>query len=521
MLHDDLTRAAAARPNHTALICSGITLTYAELDTQSTLFAQFLTAAGLRKGDRVAVYLGNTPETVIALYGTWKAGGCAVPFGTATPVGRFAGHVKHCGAEWVVAPTARAAAIDTALVGILQSPLCIWAGEKLPAVSGTWFPTTVHPHPNYPPLSPDTAPSDLAAIIYTSGSSGTPKGVMHTHASCSAALDSIVEYLQNSPDDIILSVLQLNFSYGLLQLLATVRTQATLVLENGFGYPYEVVKLFDRYGVTGFAGTPTIWAMLLQLKNMPPDACATVRYITNAAAAIPPPFVPRLAALFPHARIYLMHGMTECFRTAYLPPGEALTNPASIGTPMRNVELWLENEKGERVGTGDVGELVIAGPTLMAGYWNDPEGTEKAMRPRGNTKGPVLYSGDLFRTDERGYFSFVARRDDIIKSRGEKISPVEVEAVLYEMPEVKECRIIGVPDALLGNRLRAEIVLHEGTPLDDERVKAHCIRNLEPYKMPHEVVFVSALPKTAGGKIVRAGPGNGEPHSGTPHHADQ
>jgi acyl-coenzyme A synthetase/AMP-(fatty) acid ligase len=312
-----------------------------------------------------------------------------------------------------------------------------------------------------------------------------------------------VEYLQNGPDDVILSVLQLNFSYGILQLLATVRTQATLVLENGFGYPYEVVKQFGKYGVTGFAGAPTIWAMLLQLKDITPGEFATVRYITNAAAAMPAPFVPRLADLFTNAHIYLMHGMTECFRTAYLSPEEALVNPTSIGRPMRNVDLWLEDENGRRVEAGGAGELVIAGPTLMAGYWNDPEGTEQMMRPHRGAAGLALHSGDLFRTDERGYFYFVARKDDIIKSRGEKVSPVEVEAVIYQLPEVRECRVIGVPDDVLGHRLRAEIILREGMTLEDKQVKAQCIRHLEPFKVPQDVVFVTELPKTAGGKIVR------------------
>ncbi|CAG1773125.1 partial fatty-acyl-CoA synthase, partial [uncultured bacterium] len=354
---------------------------------------------------------------------------------------------------------------------------------------------------------PVTDASDLAAIIYTSGSSGTPKGVTHTHGSATAAIESIVEYLDNGPDDVILSVLQLNFSYGILQLLATVRTQATLVLENGFGYPYEVVKQFRRYGVTGFAGAPTIWAMLLQLKDITPEAFATVRYITNAAAAIPAPFVPRLAALFSNARIYLMHGMTECFRTAYLPPAEVLTDPTSIGRPMRDVELWLEDEDGQRLGPGATGELVIAGPTLMAGYWNDPEGTERMLRPRTDAPGRALHSGDIFRTDERGYFYFVARKDDIIKSRGEKVSPVEVEGVIYQLPEVRECRVIGIPDPVLGHRLRAEIILREGLSLEDTKVKAQCIRHLEPFKVPQEVAFVTELPKTAGGKIVRGNRG--------------
>jgi acyl-CoA synthetase (AMP-forming)/AMP-acid ligase II len=479
-------------------------MTYGEIDAAASALAQHLLTRGLPRGGRVAIYLGNIPESVIAMYATWKAGGCIVPFGTVTPVDRFVKQVLHCGAEIVVSSAAKAHPIVSNITASGSSPRFIWAGETPPGGPGTSFINATLPSGDRSPTpAPSLHASDLAAIIYTSGSSGTPKGVVHTHGSFDAALESIIEYLDNNPDDVILSVLQTTFSYGLLQLLATFRTHATLVLESGFGYPYEVIKQFNRYHVTGFAGTPTIWAMLLQLKDLTPAAFVTIRYITNAAAAMPPPFVPRLAALFTNARIFLMHGMTEVFRTAFLPPDEALDNPASIGLPMRGVLLWLEDDQGNKVAPGGVGELVIGGPTLMREYWNDPEGTRRILHQSKHSEHLAIHSGDLFRIDERGYFYFVARKDDVIKSRGEKVSPVEVEGVIYQLQDVQECRVVGIPDDLLGNRIRAEIVVREGKMLEGKLIKAHCIRHLEPYKVPQEIIFVSALPKTAGGKIVR------------------
>jgi len=273
------------------------------------------------------------------------------------------------------------------------------------------------------------------------------------------------------------------------------------ILEKGFGYPYQVVRKF--HDTCKFAGSPTIWAMILQLTGLTPKDFETVRYITNAAAAMPEPFVPRLAGLFSNARIFLMHGLTECLRTAYLPPGEALSNPASIGQAMKNVELWIEDDDGTRLGTGETGELIVRSSTIMAGYWNDPAGTNRMLFPGRFPWEKVLHTGDLFRMDERGYFYFVARKDDVIKSRGEKVSPVEVEAVIYGLSEVAECRIVGVPDNILGSKIKAEIVLRQGRSLDAARVKAHCTEHLEPYKVPHDVEFVQSLPKTEGGKIIR------------------
>lgn len=501
LLHEYLQRSAALFPDKTALICGDREYTYRTLHESASNFAGALQASGVRRGDRVAIYLDNGAEAVIALFGALQAGACVVPIGTVTPVSRLAHLIAHSGAVVLVAPGVRSRQLREAIAE--PQPRMIWSGPPAGEDSGESFAAlcaqgTEHPAPPVPLID-----LDLAAIIYTSGSTGQPKGVTHIHRSIVTAVECIIEYLENGPDDVILCVLQLNFSYGLLQLLATFRTGGTLVLERGFGYPYEVVKLFPRHHVTGFAGSPTIWAMLLQMSDLDPSMFASVRYITNAAAAIPVPFVARLAGLFPNARIFLMHGLTECLRTTFLPPAEALEHPTSVGKGMKNVELWLEDEDGHRLPPGGTGELVVRSSTIMVGYWNDPVETARRL-----VNGPLpwertLHSGDTFRTDADGNLYFVARSDEIIKSRGERVSPVEVESVIYRLQPVAECRVIGVPDGLLGDRIRAEIVVREGERLDETMVRRECARSLEAFKVPHEIAFVDHLPKTAGGKIKR------------------
>lgn len=345
---------------------------------------------------------------------------------------------------------------------------------------------------------------DLAAIIYTSGSTGRPKGVTMLHRNIDTAVQSISEYLENNSDDVILGLLPLSSSYGLLQVLVTFMTGGRVVLEKGFGYPYEIIKRIKDERVTGFGGAPTVFAIILKLDGLEKEDFSSLRYITNAAAALPASFIPKLRAVFPKTKLYLMHGLTECLRTTYLPPGEIDARPTSVGRGMTNVELWIEDADGKRLGSGEVGEMIVRSSTVMQGYWNDPEGTAKALIPGQYPWEKVLRTQDLFTMDDDGYFHFVARSDELIKSRGEKVSPIEVEDLIYTLDAVLEVRVIGVPDAILGQAIRAEIVLKEGRTVTPQEVKAHCRRHLEDFKVPHAVEFVPSLPKTQGGKIKRS-----------------
>jgi acyl-CoA synthetase (AMP-forming)/AMP-acid ligase II len=501
LIHDYLARSAKRFPEKTALVCGAERTSYARLDAMASSFAAHLLASSLERGDRVLICLENSLEAVAAIFGTLRAGGCMVVVNPTTPPDRFSYLVQHAGARFVVCPGGRAGTIAAENRPGAVPPGLIVAGDgDLPAGACSLNALLRRPGVLDPPPLIST---DLAAIIYTSGSTGRPKGVTLTHLNFDTVCESVEEYLENSADDVILSVLQLSFGYGLLQLLVTVRTGGTLILEKGFGYPYDLVRTLKEAKVTGFAGVPTLFALLLQLSTLGEERFGHLRYVTNAAAAMPQSFIPRLRTVFPQTRIYLMHGLTEVLRTTYLPPDQIDRRPASVGKGMRNVELWIEDDDGNRLGPGGVGELVVRGANVMVGYWNDLEATSKVLLPGRYPWERVMHSGDLFSVDEEGYFTFVARKDDIIKCRGEKVSPLEVENAIYRLDGVLECRVIGVADPLLGQAIRAEIVLKPEAALEEGAVRAHCRRSLEDYKVPQVIAFVEALPKTAGGKIRR------------------
>jgi acyl-CoA synthetase (AMP-forming)/AMP-acid ligase II len=342
---------------------------------------------------------------------------------------------------------------------------------------------------------------DLAALIYTSGSTGNPKGVMMTHLNMVTAARSITQYLENTHDDIILSALPLSFDYGLYQILMGFLAGATVILEPSFAYPQVILERLSLENVTGFPLVPTMAAILLQMKGLSPGRFPRLRYITNTAAALPPSHIERLRGLFPATRIYSMYGLTECKRVSYLPPDQLAIRPSSVGKAIPNTEVYIVDERGGRVGSGTVGELVVRGAHVMKGYWEKPEETDRVLKPGPLPGEKVLYTGDLFRMDGEGYLYFVGRKDDIIKTRGEKVSPKEVEAVLYTLPEVKEAAVVGVEDPILGQAIKAVLVLADGAALSERDVMRHCAARLEDFMVPKSVEFRSSLPKTTTGKI--------------------
>ena len=296
---------------------------------------------------------------------------------------------------------------------------------------------------------------DLAAIIYTSGSTGEPKGVMLTHRNMLTAATSISTYLENVEDDVILCVLPLAFDYGLYQMIMSVRMGARLVLERSFAFIAAVLEKVVAEKVTGFPGVPTVFATLAGLKSLGSYDFSNIRYVTNTAAALPVKHITMLKELFPKAKIFSMYGLTECKRCTYLPPADLERKPTSVGIAIPNTELWLVDENDQKVGPGVVGQLVIRGATVMKGYWEKPESTAKRLRPGPLPGEQVLYTGDFCMLDEEGYLTFIGRMDDIIKSRGEKVAPKEVESALVSIEGVKEAAVIGVPDELWGHAVKA------------------------------------------------------------------
>ncbi len=342
---------------------------------------------------------------------------------------------------------------------------------------------------------------DLATIIYTSGSTGEPKGVVSAHYNVAAAVRSITTYLQNVENDIVLNTLPLSFDYGLYQVLMAFYYGGTLVLENSFAYPYKIMETLEREGVTGFPIVPTMVAILLQMENLARFDLRRLRYMTNTAAALPVAYIRKLRALFPHVQIFSMYGLTECKRVAYLPPEYLDAKPDSVGIPIPNEEVFVFRPDGRIAAPNEVGELVVRGLNVMRGYWNRPEETAVTFRPGPHPGETLLYTGDLFRRDEEGFLYFVGRKDDMIKSKGERISPKEIENALCALDGVVESAVIGVPDEILGQAIRAYIVPDRKNPPSREAILKHCSRTLESFMVPKEIVFRQALPRNASGKV--------------------
>jgi acyl-CoA synthetase (AMP-forming)/AMP-acid ligase II len=344
----------------------------------------------------------------------------------------------------------------------------------------------------------------LASVIYTSGSTGDPKGVMLTHRNMLTAATSVSSYLEMAEDDVVLNVLPLSFDYGLYQVIMTARLGATLVLERSFAFPARTVEVMVKERVTGFPGVPTVFAMLARMENLSDHDLSGVRYISNTAATLTESNIDFLKSTFPGARIYSMYGITECHRTSYLPPEDLDKKPGSVGIPIPNTEFWIVGENGERLGANQTGELVVRGATVMSGYWGDRNMTAEKLHP-GTMPGEVeLHTGDLARLDEDGYLYFVGRMDDIIKSRGEKVAPKEVEDVICRVPGIREAAVVGVPDEILGEVVRAFVVLESGAEATEKDVLRACRESLEAFMIPEAVIFLAGLPLSAHGKVAKS-----------------
>src|ERR1051326_890368 len=494
-----LINSAERFPDKTALVCGGKRFTYSALADSVRSLSTLLQLQGLRREERVAVFLENSPEAVISMFAIAEAGACSVPVHPATPPTRLSYIIENCAPRFIIFAASKAPVVAEAEQGCTRSPVHIVTASADGPCDGVSFAELTSSSGSE--MRPSIQEEDIATIIYTSGSTGNPKGVTHTHQSIDTAVDAVSRYLNQSPDDIILNVLPLTIGYGLLQMWVTFKNGGTLILEKGVGYPYEVIQRILEEKVTGFAAVPTVFSILLHLRGVGAEQCSSLRYITNAAAAMPQAFIPKLRSMFPSAKLFLMYGLTECFRVSYLSPELIDVNPASVGRGMPHVKAWVEDGAGSRVPCGEIGELVVSGKNIMKGYWNDPDGTSRVIRQEADER--ILRTGDLFRMDESGNLYFVGRMDDIIKTRGKKVSPLEVEEAIYQRDEVLEARVMGISDEVLGEAIKAEIVLKKGLDLTADQVKAHCREVLEEFQVPKVVEVVASLPKSAGGKILR------------------
>ena len=510
MLHDYLFHSACKLFDKVALVCMKQRVTYGELDARSNSLAHSLVVAGVGRGDRVVVFADNTVETVVSFWAVLKANAVVSIVNPLTKSDKLSYLLSDCRPTVLIA--------DQHLHSVFAAPARACSHLRRVIVSGIIDDAKLAELPNaqrwddalgagdrrVPPVR-KCIDIDLAAIIYTSGSTGDPKGVMLTHRNMLTACTSIAAYLEIQEDEVILGVLPLAFDYGLYQMIMAFRMGARLVLERSFAFPAQILNQMVDEGVTGFPGVPTMFAILAEFKSFKDYNVSKVRYVTNTAANLSVKHILMLKDIFPAARIYSMYGLTECKRCTYLPPKDLDRKPASVGIAIPNTEMWIVDEDGNRVGPNVVGQLVIRGATVMKGYWEKPEATARKLKPGPLPGEQVLYTGDFCKMDDEGFLYFVGRMDDVIKSRGEKVAPKEVENVLMNLPGVKEAAVIGVPDEVFGQAIKAFVVLEEGVTLAEKHLQKECQSRLENFMVPKYIVIVPSLPKTETGKIKKTG----------------
>lgn len=458
-------------------------LTYGELEAAVAAAANAIAAMGVTPGERVAVWANKTPRAIVALLGACRAGAIAIPVNPQLKSAQVSHILADSGARLLVANAARLRQLGDA--GIATITL----DEDWPP------PAQSSPEP------PERKADDLAMILYTSGSTGKPKGVMLSHANLCLGAESVAAYLETDGDDRILAVLPLSFDYGLNQVLTALRQGAEAVLLD-FLIPRDVARAVARHRITQLAGVPPLWMQLNEIDWK--GAGESLRVLTNTGGHMPERLTRAYAARFPQARIFLMYGLTEAFRSAYLDPALALEKPASIGKAVPHAELFVVRDDGSEAAPGEVGELVHCGPLVAQGYWQDETRTRERFRPApaySKYGGTAVWSGDRMKRDAEGFLYFVGRADDMIKTSGNRVSPAEIEEAAQATGFISEAAAFGIAD----ERLDQAICLF-AVPVDDcgeDDIRRAMMRDLPRFMVPRDIVLRSALPRSPNGKIDR------------------
>lgn len=493
LVHDFDQRARQA-PDAPALSWHGGVWTYAELRQAFGGVQGMLARGGVGAGSRVALLVRNSPQYVASYFGVIAAGCVAVPLNVQERASVLSRQIDHaeCSAviadpqhpEWAVLSAAIANSVPHVVTVTLQpgraghESFCAAMGEAQIELGG---------------LSTD-AP---AMMIYTSGTTARPKGVMLSNGNLIANARTIADYLKIAATDKVLCGLPFHFSYGTSVLNSNLISGAQLLLEDNFAFPQQTLRRMQDESITGFPGVPSTFALLLGRCQLSDFDLSRLRYITQAGGAMPRAQIEKLRLQLPHTQVFIMYGQTEATaRLTYLAPHELERKLGSVGKPLAGVEIEVRVE-GRVLPAGEVGEICARGPNIMVGYWNEPELSSQVLH------GGWLHTGDLGHFDEEGFLYIDGRAVDMIKVGAFRVSPQEVEEVLATFPGVQEVAVTGIADPVLGQAIKAVIVLREGVAADLMGVKAHCRQHLANYKVPKVVEFAAALPRTSSGKVQR------------------
>ena len=506
LIHDSLFETAARTPAAEALAYGDRRCSYAQLAGDVRAVAALLLDAGLESGARVAVYMEKRIENVAAMFGAAAAGCVFVPVNPLLKPEQVAYILADCNVRLLATTAERLAQLAPVLDRCPDLRTVLLAdGDALPAEAA--LPVLAWPAHDAATYTPHRRiDTDVAAILYTSGSTGQPKGVVLSHRNMVAGAQSVASYLGLTAADRLLAVLPLSFDYGLSQLTTAFLCGASVVLMN-YLFPKDIVAMVARERITGLAAVPPLWIALARLA-WPADC--TLRFLTNSGGAMPVPTVHALREALPATQIFLMYGLTEAFRSTYLPPDEVARRPDSIGRAIPNAEILVLREDGTPCDIDEPGELVHRGALVGMGYWNDLEKTAERYKPLpGREAGLVMpeiavFSGDTVRQDKEGFLYFVGRRDEMMKISGYRVSPTEVEEVIYGTQLVGEVAAFGVPHPALGHAIILVATPKNGAALTADALLTACRDRLPAYMVPARVdVRDGPLPRNPNGKIDR------------------
>ena len=515
LIHQFIARSALATPAAPALLFKDQCFSYAQLQEQVEALANALLGAGVGPGERVAVYLPKQPETVFGLFGAAAAGACFVPVNPLLKPLQLAHILPHCNVRVLITSATRLQSLLSVVKDCPDLHTIVVVEESVPD-SAHDLPQTVVTYREFIRTGGGSharhrrIDTDMTAILYTSGSTGNPKGVVLSHRNMVAGARSVASYLGNVAADRVLAVLPLSFDAGLRQLTTAFSVGASVVLMD-YLLPRDVLRAVASYGVTGLAAVPPLWNQLKDLE-WPAEAVKSLRYITNTGGAMPVPTTRALQNVLPHTLIYLMYGLTESFRSTYLPPDQVEVRPESMGKAIPNAEILVVNEQGLECAPGEPGELVHRGALVTMGYWNDPEKTAERFKPCPNQPPELpnpelaVWSGDQVMKDEEGYLYFISRKDEMIKTSGYRVSPTEVEESAYACGLIASAAAMGLAHDNLGQAILLIITpIAEGAagPDLEAEVMAHCRRELPNFMVPALIIARSSLPHNQNGKIDR------------------
>jgi len=513
LLHHFVEAAAATRPNDIAVIDGGRSITYERLEASANQLARLIMELGVQRGDRVGLYLEKSIESIVGIYGILKAGAAYVPLDPQAPPARLAYIAQNCGIHCLLSGTEKASRwVDLLSNGAPIESIVVLNAESLesdaPGGIRVLTASDLATHDDSPPSRPTIA-LDLAYILYTSGSTGQPKGVKLTHQNGIAFVDWAVDTFGVRPEDRLSSHAPLHFDLSVFDLFAAARVGATVVLvpRSVSVLPVEIARFIEEKRISVWYSVPSVLTMLATRGALTKGSLSTLKTILFAGEVFPTKYLRRLMQLLPHVRFANLYGPTETnvctfYEVPQLP--EDMVEPIPIGKPIAGVDAFAVTDEGRIARRGEVGELYVRGPTVMQGYWGDPERSGQTLFPNpfgGELSDNTYRTGDMVLEQEDGAFKFLGRRDAQIKSRGYRIELGEIETALYAHPGVVECAVTAVPDELVTNRIKAFVVVREGVTESD--LVRFCADRIPRYMIPETLELRPNLPKTSTGKVDR------------------